>query len=159
MGVPPEGSECRAPCPQHYGQNATRPVALGVQGLHAVRAVEGSLDTEVFRTYVKHVRCRTLTPGAMVVPDNLRAHNAVVVQPASARRGVRLLYLPPLFARPGAHRAVLAEGEDRAGQHPGAYAGCFRDGLHGRLGLYHDFRCAGMVSQLRLCFMIIRKLL
>ena len=37
----------------------------------------------------------TLAPGDMVVMDHLRAHKAVGIQQALARRGARLLYLPP----------------------------------------------------------------
>jgi transposase len=37
----------------------------------------------------------TLTPGDIVVRDNLPAHKAVGVQQAIARRGARLLYVPP----------------------------------------------------------------
>jgi transposase len=57
--------------------------------------VDGATDAEVFRTYVKRVLGPTLHPGDVVVMDNLRAHRAVGVQQALARRGVRLLYLPP----------------------------------------------------------------
>jgi transposase len=37
----------------------------------------------------------TLTPGDIVVMDNLQAHKAVGGQQAIARRGPRLLYWPP----------------------------------------------------------------
>jgi transposase len=68
---------------------------LGVQGLQAVMTVAGATDAEVFRTYVKRVLGPTWRPGDLVVMDNLRAHKAVGVQQALARRGARLLYLPP----------------------------------------------------------------
>ena len=57
--------------------------------------VDGATDTDVFRTYVRQVLGPTLTPGDIVVMDNLGAHKAVGVQQALARRGARLLYLPP----------------------------------------------------------------
>jgi len=41
------------------------------------------------------VRGPTLQPGDIVVMDNLRAHKAVGVQQALARREARLLDLPP----------------------------------------------------------------
>ena len=44
---------------------------------------------------MKRVLAPTLVPGDMVVMDNLRAHKAVGIQQALARRGARLLYLPP----------------------------------------------------------------
>jgi transposase len=69
--------------------------ALGAHGLHAVMTIEGATDTEVFRAYVKQVLSPTLSPGDIVVMDHLRAHKAVGIQQAMARRGARLRYLPP----------------------------------------------------------------
>jgi transposase len=60
-----------------------------------VVTVDGATDADVFRTYVKQVLGPTLTRGDSVVMDNLQAHKAVGVQQAIARRGARLLYLPP----------------------------------------------------------------
>jgi transposase len=80
---------------QNYGSNVTRRGTLGAQGLQAVMTVDGATDADVFRTYVKRVLVPTLRPGDIVVMDNLRAHKAVGVQQALARRGARLVYLPP----------------------------------------------------------------
>ena len=81
--------------PQNYGPNVTMLGALGIQGLQAAMTVNGATDADVFRTYVKQVLGPTLIPGDIVVMDNLQAHKAVGVQQALARRGARLLYLPP----------------------------------------------------------------
>jgi transposase len=81
--------------PQNYGSNVTMLGTLGAQGLQAIMTVEGATDADVFRTYVKRVLGPTLRPGDIVVMDNLRAHKAVGVQQALARRGARLVYLPP----------------------------------------------------------------
>jgi transposase len=94
-GRAPPGERVVGHVPQTYGQNVTILGALGVHGLHAVMTVEGATDTDVFRAYVKQVLGPTLRPGDIVVMDNLRAHKAVGVQQALARRGARLLYLPP----------------------------------------------------------------
>jgi len=94
-GRAPAGERAIGSVPQNYGQNVTMLGSLGVQGLEAVMTVDGATDTEVFRTYVKRVLGPTLTPGDIVVMDNLGAHKAVGVQQAIARRGARLLYLPP----------------------------------------------------------------
>jgi transposase len=85
----------RGECPQHYGPNVTMPGTIGGHGLHAVMTVDGPADPDVFRTSVKRVVGPTLTPGDIVVMDNLRAHKAIGVQQALARRGARLLYWPP----------------------------------------------------------------
>ncbi len=94
-GRAPAGERVAGAVPQNYGQNVTRLGALSVHGLHAVMTVEGATDADVFRTYVKRVLGPTLAPGDIVVLDNLRAHKALGVQQAIARRGARLRYLPP----------------------------------------------------------------
>jgi transposase len=94
-GRAPRGTRVVGNVPQNYGQNVTMLGTLGIQGLQAVMTVEGATDADVFRTYVKRVLGPTLQPGDIVVMDNLRAHKAVGVQQALARRGARLLYLPP----------------------------------------------------------------
>jgi transposase len=94
-GRAPRGTRVIGSVPQNYGSNVTMLGTLGAQGLQAVMTVEGATDAEVFRIYVKRVLGPTLRPGDIVVMDNLRAHKAVGVQQALARRGARLLYLPP----------------------------------------------------------------
>jgi transposase len=94
-GRAPTGARVVGSAPQNYGPNVTRLGAVGIQGLRAVMTVDGATDADVFRTYVTRVLGPTLTPGDMVVMDNLQAHKAVGVQQAIARRGARLRYLPP----------------------------------------------------------------
>jgi transposase len=94
-GRAPAGQRVVGSVPRNYGPNVTMLGALSVQGLQALMTVDGATDAEVFRTYVKQVLGPTLRPGDIVVMDNLRAHKAVGVQQAMARRGARLLYLPP----------------------------------------------------------------
>ena len=94
-GRAPRGTRVTGSVPQNYGPNVTMLGTLGIQGLQAVMTVEGATDADVFRAYVKRVLGPTLRPGDLVVVDNLRAHKAVGVQQALARRGARLLYLPP----------------------------------------------------------------
>jgi transposase len=81
--------------PQHDGPHVTMLGAVGIEGLQAVIPVDGATDADVFRPSVKQVLGPTLRPGDMVVMDNWQAHKAVGVQQALARRGARLLSLPP----------------------------------------------------------------
>jgi transposase len=94
-GRAPSGERVSGSIPQNYGENITLLGTLGVEGLQAVMTVNGATDADVFRAYVKQVLGPTLVPGDIVVLDNLAAHKVVGVQQALARRGVRLLYLPP----------------------------------------------------------------
>jgi transposase len=94
-GRAPTGERVIGTVPRNYGENLTLLGALGLQGIQAVMTVEGATDAEVFRAYVKRVLGPTLTPGDIVVMDNLSAHKAAGVQQALARRRARLLFLPP----------------------------------------------------------------
>jgi transposase len=94
-GRAPQGERVVGTVPQNYGQNVTVLAALGEHGLQAVMTVEGATDAEVFRAYVKHVLGPSLSPGDIVVLDNLGAHKAVGIQQMLARRRARLLDLPP----------------------------------------------------------------
>jgi transposase len=91
----PAGERVIGTVPQNYGHNVTILGALSSDGVQAVMTVEGATDAEVFRAYVKHVLAPTLTPGDIVVMDNLAAHKVRGIQQALARRGARLRYLPP----------------------------------------------------------------
>ena len=94
-GRAPTGARGVGRMPQNYGRHVTILGAPGVHGLHAVMTVEGPTDTGALRAYGEQVLGPTLRPGDVVVMDNLRAHRAAGVQQALARRGARLLYLPP----------------------------------------------------------------
>jgi transposase len=94
-GRAPAGERIVGRVPRNYGPNVTRLGAVGMRGLQAVMTVDGATDAAVFRTCVKQVLGPSLAPGDIVVMDSLRAHKAVGVQQAPARRGARLLYLPP----------------------------------------------------------------
>jgi len=94
-GRAPKGERVIGTVPQHYGPKVTRLGTLGVEGIQAVMTVDGATETEVCRAYVKHILAPTLTPGDLVVMDNLAVHKAPGIQQALARRGARRLYLPP----------------------------------------------------------------
>jgi transposase len=94
-GRAPTGERVMGSVPQHDGPHVTMLGALGLHGLQAVMPVDGATDTDVCRPDVTRVLGPTLVPGAIVVMDNLRAHKVVGVPPTIARRGARLLYVPP----------------------------------------------------------------
>jgi len=57
--------------------------------------LDGPMNGEAFRDYVEQVLIPTLTPGDIVVMDNLPAHKGAPVQAAIEAAGARLLFLPP----------------------------------------------------------------
>ena len=60
----------------------------------AALVLTGATDTLAFVAYVEQVLGPTLTPGKVVVLDNLSAHKHKRVRAAIAARGCELWYLP-----------------------------------------------------------------
>lgn len=82
--------------PRNYGPNVSVVLAtLDLTGLGAPMTVEGAVDSEVFRGYVEHVLGPTLSPGDIVVRDNLPVHKGTPIAELVPARGARLLYLAP----------------------------------------------------------------
>ena len=57
--------------------------------------LDGPMNGPAFQAYVGQVLVPTLSPGDVVVMDNLPAHKAAAVRTAIEAAGARLLYLPP----------------------------------------------------------------
>jgi transposase len=71
---------------------------MGVGGMGPCLTVEGATTKVVFETYetyVEQVLAPSLSPGQVVVMDNLGAHRGDRVRKLVERRGCSLLYLPP----------------------------------------------------------------
>ena len=84
-------------CDVPYGhwKTTTFLAALRVAGLTAPLVVDGAINGELFRAYVEQHLVPTLSPGDVVVLDNLNSHKVAGVRTAIERSGARLLYLPP----------------------------------------------------------------
>lgn len=61
----------------------------------APMVLDGAMNGVAFKAYVEQVLVPTLTPGDMVVMDNLPAHKADGIRQAIETAGCKLLYLPP----------------------------------------------------------------
>lgn len=61
----------------------------------APMVLDGAMSGAAFQAYVQQVLLPTLTPGDIVIMDNLPAHKAEGVRQAIEGAGCRLLYLPP----------------------------------------------------------------
>ena len=57
--------------------------------------LDGPMDGDAFLAYVAHVLVPELTPGDIVVMDNLPPHKIAGVRDANKAAGASLLYLPP----------------------------------------------------------------
>ncbi|AJE21647.1 Transposase of insertion sequence ISRm10-1, orfB C-terminus protein [Azotobacter chroococcum NCIMB 8003] len=74
---------------------ATNLAGLRVDGLTAPLVLDGAMNGPVFLAYVGQVLVPELTPGDIVVMDNLPAHKVAGVRQAIEGAGATLRYLPP----------------------------------------------------------------
>lgn len=81
--------------PANYGSNYTLLAAIGLDGVHAPWLLEGALDGDAFRVYVKEVLAPTLQAGDILVLDNVATHKVSGIAAAVAARGARVEFLSP----------------------------------------------------------------
>lgn len=77
------------------GQRTTLIGALGYRGFKTSLFGRWYTDGSIFLTFVQESLVPTLTPGDVVVMDNLSAHKVAGIKEAIEKAGARLLYLPP----------------------------------------------------------------
>ena len=81
--------------PDTYGVNYTRLAAMGLDGLQAPWGVDGAVNGEIFRWWVRDILCPTLRPGARGLWENLSAHKGAGGAALLTAWGARLLRLAP----------------------------------------------------------------
>ena len=89
------GQRLFAHAPGGHWSTTTMLAGLRVRGPTAPMVVAGPVDTDVFRAYVTHVLVPTLSPGDVVVLDNLSSHKAPDIRERIEAVGALLWYLPP----------------------------------------------------------------
>ena len=89
------GERVAAAIPHGHWKTTTFLAGLRLDGLSAPLVLDGPIDGETFRAYVEQFLAPTLSPGDIVVMDNLGSHKVVGVREAIEARGATLLYLPP----------------------------------------------------------------
>jgi len=94
-GRAPRGARCRAAVPHGHWKTTTLVAALRLEGMTAPMVIDGAMNGEAFRAWVRRMLAPSLAPGDIVVMDNLPAHKVGGVREAIEARGARLLYLPP----------------------------------------------------------------
>jgi transposase len=67
---------------------------VSLAGMSPAMTVEGGTDTAVFATYLAHFLLPALTPGTVVVVDNVGAHQPERIRQLVAAAGCRLVFLP-----------------------------------------------------------------
>ena len=89
------GERCRASVPHGHWKTTTFVGALRLEGMTAPMILDGAMHGTTFLAYVEQVLVPTLSPGDIVVMDNLPAHKPATVRQAIERTGAELRFMPP----------------------------------------------------------------
>ena len=94
-GRAPRGERCQAPVPYGHWKTTTFVGALRLEGMTAPMVLDGAMHGAAFLAYVEQVLVPTLSPGDIVIMDNLSAHKSPAVRHAIEAIGAELRFLPP----------------------------------------------------------------
>ena len=94
-GRAPRGERLVQPVPHGHWKTSTFVAGLRTSGLTAPLVVDGAMNGEVFLAYVEQILVPTLSPGDILILDNLSSHKVAGVREAIERCGATLVYLPP----------------------------------------------------------------
>ncbi|MDD1453157.1 IS630 family transposase [Sphingomonas sp. H160509] len=94
-GRAPRGERLRAGVPHGHWKTTTFVAGLSRTGMIAPWVLDGPMNGDAFTTYVTRVLVPELSPGNVVIMDNLSSHKAPAVRVAIEAAGARLLFLPP----------------------------------------------------------------
>lgn len=89
------GQRLKGRVPHGHWKITTFTAGLRVDGLTAPMVLDGPMNGDWFRAYVEQVLVPTLSPGDIVVMDNLSAHKNEDARAAIEAAGAELRYLPP----------------------------------------------------------------
>ncbi len=94
-GWGPQGERVVGAVPQGHWQTTTLVAALRQGGLSAPMVMDGAMNGQMFLAYVREFLGPTLSPGDIVIWDNLSSHLVAGVREAIEARGAALKPLPP----------------------------------------------------------------
>ena len=90
-----QGERLRAKVPHGHWKTLTFLAALRHDRIDAPIVFDGPINARKFLVYVEQCLLPTLSPGDIVVMDNLSSHKGDAVRKAIRDAGVRLFFLPP----------------------------------------------------------------
>ena len=94
-GRAPVGERLVAAVPHGHWRTTTLVAALDHRGVRCSTTVDGAVNRDVFEAFVGQVLVPTLSPGDVVVMDNLSSHKGPRVRALAEAAGARVLFLPP----------------------------------------------------------------
>ena len=90
-----KGERLRAGVPYGHWKTTTFVAGLRLSGMVAPMVLDGPINRIAFQAYVEQVLVPELSPGDIVVMDNLSSHKGSAMRQAIEAVGAKLLYLPP----------------------------------------------------------------
>jgi transposase len=90
-----EGERLRAGIPHGHWKTTTFVTGLRVTGMVAPMVLDRPINGIWFQAYVEQILVPALSPGDIVIMDNLGSHKGPKVRAAIEAVGAKLLYLPP----------------------------------------------------------------
>ena len=93
-GWGPKGERLIDAVPAGHWKTTTFVAGLRHNGVIAPFVLDGPMTGEVFRAYVEQMLAPAISPGDVVVMDNLPAHKVAGVKEAITAAGASVLYLP-----------------------------------------------------------------
>ena len=94
-GWGPRGRRLKAYAPFGHWKTQTFIAALRHDRIDAPWVIDGPINGELFGLYIAEILAPTLSPGDVVVLDNLGSHKGKAARAAVRARGAHLLFLPP----------------------------------------------------------------
>lgn len=89
------GERLVAKTPHGHWMTTTLVAALGMTGIRCSMQIEGAIDADSFESFVERILVPELSPGDIVVMDNLSSHKGARVRRLIESRGAKLVFLPP----------------------------------------------------------------
>lgn len=90
----PRGERAYGSAPRNHAKPTTLVASLSLAGMGAAMTLEGAIDGDAFAAYLAAFLVPTLTPGTIVVMDNLSVHKDQRVRALIEGGDCTLVYLP-----------------------------------------------------------------
>lgn len=94
-GWAPKGQRLEGYAPFGHWNTMTFIAALRHDRIDAPWVFDGPVNGDIFKTYIREVLIPTLSPGDIVVMDNLSSHKGKDIRKLIRGAGAKLFYLPP----------------------------------------------------------------
>lgn len=94
-GRAPKGQRLKAAVPFGHWKSETFIAGLRWNELIAPFVIDGPMNRQIFEAYVRTQLAPLLSPGDVVILDNLSSHKSPVAEQCIRARGAWMLFLPP----------------------------------------------------------------